>query len=121
MEVQYLWVWGDEEKIIAKNLIEQLPIYDKQGLLDYFSSDVSDHDTTVDMLFNLSVAFPNYDQQVFEIYRNLVTNSANPLMRQAVLQALAFRYWDESRDLISSVAKADKDGNVRQFAEELLQ
>ncbi len=121
MEVQYLWVWGDEEKTIVKNLINLLPIYNKQDLLDYFNSDISDHDTTVDMLFNLSVAFPNYDQRVFEIYQNLLTNSANPLMRQAVLQAVAFRYWDESRDLISSVAKGDKDGDVREFAEELLQ
>lgn len=115
---RYLWVRGSRLNEILFEICRSFPAYEPEELIQMVI-EAEEHNKAVDALFRLAVAFPNFDPTVFQIFETYLTHSS-PVMREATIQAIAYRFWSESIPLLERVVQEDSDENVRQFAQNIL-
>ncbi|MTJ10965.1 hypothetical protein FJR04_25430 [Anabaena sp. UHCC 0204] len=115
---RFLWVRGPEIRQLLFEIVRRLPAYEPEELIE-MASTATEHDEVVDVLFRIAVGFPNFDPQVFRVFETYLKHPT-PLLREATVQAIAYRLWPESVKLIEKVVQEDTDEDVQQFAQSIL-
>jgi hypothetical protein len=115
---QFIWVRGPQLSEILFELDGRLPTYEPNELIEMLTEADNNNDL-VDALFRISVGFPKFDIKVFQIFEKYIAHPS-PLIREATVQAIAYRLWPEGEELIKKVYNNDVDKNVREFAKSIL-
>jgi hypothetical protein len=118
MGTRYLWVRGRQLSEIIFDIYRQIPAYEPDELIESAIA-AKEHNEVVDSLFRIAVGFANYDRDAFRVFEAYLTD-ANALLREATVQALAFRLWPQSIERLKKVATEDSSENVRQFAQTIV-
>jgi len=115
---RFLWVRGPKISELLFEIVRRLPAYEPEELIE-MASEASEHNEAVHALFQIAVGFPNFDPKAFRVFEAYLTHPT-PLLREATVQAIAYRMWPESIKLLEKVVQEDPDEGVRQFAESIL-
>lgn len=116
--MKYVWISGPELRKLMFHAYRRLAAYDPEDLIKDAYEEMS-HNETVDTLFRIAVAFPNYSPEALQVFSTYF-NYPEPLIRKATIQAIGYRMWDESIELLNKFAESDPDQEVRSFAKEIL-
>jgi|ERR1051326_8318867 hypothetical protein len=81
---------------------------------------MEEHDEQVENLYRLAITFPEYNEEVFEIFEGVATQAEQPALRLAALDAMSYHRWPQSRAVVERLAREDKDEDVRNHAKNLL-
>lgn len=114
----FLWVRGSQLRELLFEIDGRIPAYEPEELIEMLV-EADEHDEIVDALFRIAVGFPNFDVRVFHIFENYLIHPSH-LMRKATIQAIAYRLWPESIELLKKVVQEDFDESVRQFAQSII-
>lgn len=116
--LRFVWVSGPDLGKLLFHIGRRLPAYEDGELIEAAYEPMT-HDESVDALFRIAVAFPNYVPEAHQVYTAYFEHP-DPLIRKATVQAIAYRLWDESVDLLEKFATEDLDEDVRAFARDIL-
>ncbi|MBW4507262.1 MAG: hypothetical protein KME64_12215 [Scytonematopsis contorta HA4267-MV1] len=114
----FLWVRGSKISELLFEIVRRLPVYEPEELIE-MASEANEHDEVVDALFRIAVGFPNFDLKAFHVFETYLRHPS-PLLREATVQAIAYRLWPEGIKLLEKVAQEDLDKSVQQFAQSIL-
>lgn len=117
--MSYAHFRGADLEELTEEFGEKLSTFWPDELVGLFY-EATEHDEIVDYLYRLAIAFPEYDEQVFEIFERAATRAPHPKLRLAGLDALAYRTWPQSRAVVERVAGTDADPEVREQAARIL-
>lgn len=117
--MSYVHFRGADLEELMEEFDEKLSTFWPDELVELFH-EATEHNEIVDYLYRLAIAFPEYDPEVFEIFKGVATGAPHPKLRLAALDALAYRTWPGSRAVVERVAREDKDEEVKQSAQRLL-
>lgn len=119
LSMSFIWVRGSNIDPLVSELANEISLFYPEELIEraYITKD---HNEQVDNLYRLAITFPKYDPQVYEIFKRYATEPPNQLLRQAALNAMAYRAWPELRAVVETATKEDESDEVRQTATELL-
>lgn len=115
---RFLWVRGTHLNEILFEIARRLPAYEPEELVEMLV-EADTPNNVVDALFRIAVGFPNFDSEILNIFETYLKHPS-PLIREATVQAIAYRLWPESIELLRNAAKEDPDKSVRQFAQSIL-
>jgi len=115
---RFLWVRGPALDEVLFEIVRRLPAYDQEELLA-MAAEAKNRDEAVDALFKIGVGFPNFDSRALRVFEVYLTHPT-PLLREATVQAVAYRLWPEGMKLLEKVAQEDPDKGVREFARDIL-
>lgn len=115
---RFLWVRGPHIRELLFEVYRRLPAYEPEELIQ-MAAEVREPNEVVDTLFRIAVAFPNFEPRAFRVFETYLTHPT-PLIREATVQAIAYRLWSEGIKLLEKVVQEDPDEGVRQFAQSIL-
>jgi hypothetical protein len=118
LRCRYLWVRGSETPQLMTKIYRLLPYLLLEDLTRHLDEAYDHHEATAAML-KVGAAFPNFDPQAFQVFE-LGLKSSSTSLREATIQAIAFRMWPESRQLLEKVIKTDSVKKVRNYAQTVL-
>lgn len=73
----------------------------------------------VTVAWQLAVVAKVYDEAVLDLLKSLY-DGADDIVREAVINAIGYRGWPESRDFLEEVAIADPSADLRQNARDIV-
>jgi hypothetical protein len=118
LRCRYLWVRGSETpQLMTKiyGLLQFLQLEDLTAELD----EADNHHESAAAMLKVGAAFPNFDPQAFQVFE-LGLKSSSTSLREAVIQAIDFWMWPESRQLLEKVIETDSVKKVRHYAQTVL-
>jgi hypothetical protein len=115
----YLVVHGYEVPLLVGKLTAQLAAYTPGQLIDE-AMQASTHDDQVHAVNRLAIGFVECNLAVLGIIMTFVFQAENPLLREAVVNAMGFRAWPQFRPLLERLAAEDPAENVRTHAARIL-
>lgn len=115
---RHIWVRGSQLQDILTHIWKRLPAYEPEELLE-MANKAEDHDEAIQAVFRIAVAFPNFNPDAFKVFESYLKNP-DALLRKATIQAIAYRLWSESVEMLESIVQNDSDEGVRQFAQSIL-
>ena len=115
-----VWIRGPRQtlKELHFECSSRLPAWEQGELLDHVA-EATDHNESVDAIFRLAAGFLRPHPAVIEQFE-IYLQAPYPTLREATLQAIAYRMWPESVGLLERAAASDEDESVRAFAQNLL-
>jgi hypothetical protein len=115
----YLIVRGVDFPRTVVEFAGRLPLFTQDELLDE-ALHATAHDDQVLAINGLAIGFIEPDPVVVTVIRLYATEAANPLLREAAVNAMGFRAWPAFRPLLERIVGTDPAENVRQRAAKLL-
>jgi hypothetical protein len=115
---RFIWVRGPRIRELLFEIDRRLPAYEPEELIE-MAAEASDHNEAVQALFRIAVGFPNFDPKALRVFEAYLKHPT-PLVREATVQAIAYRLWSEGIKLLEKVVQEDPDEGVRQFAQSIL-
>jgi hypothetical protein len=115
---RFLWVRGSRLSKLLFEINRRLPAYEPEELVEMLI-EADTHEEIIDALFRIAVGFPDFDPEILRIFETCLKHPS-PLIREATVQAIAYRLWTESIELLRNVANEDPGQSVRQFAQSIL-
>lgn len=114
----FVWIRGADIRQLLLEICRRLPAYEPEELLEK-ASEAKTINEGVEAVLRLAVAFPHFDPDVSEIFKKFL-DAKNANLRKATIQAMAYRFWDESIPLLVDVSMTDSDQEVQEFARTVL-
>jgi hypothetical protein len=115
----YLVVGGVDPSRLAARLAERISVYTPDELLNS-ALDASTHNDQVRAINRLAIGFVNFDPTAYTIIMTFALQAQNPVLREAAVNAIAFRAWPHFRPLLERIVAEDPAENVRRKAALLL-
>ena len=119
LNVSYLVFRGEKAPIIIDQILAILPAYTHPEVLD-LARQAGTRNDQVRGLYRLAVMFPNFQQDAFDIFAAFATQAQTALLREAAVDAMAYRAWPQFIPLLEKILASDVADNVRQRAEDVL-
>ncbi|MGC4067427.1 MAG: hypothetical protein QM784_22830 [Polyangiaceae bacterium] len=114
----YLRIRGpNTEKLLFE--LRRVPYFYPEELLEE-AAEADNHDDQVKAAFRLTVTFPQFEPNVYKLLEAYATQDADALLRQATLNAIAYRCWPQFSALFEDLSRNDPDERVRETAKRLL-
>jgi hypothetical protein len=115
---RFVWVRGSQLRELLFEIDGRLPTYEPEELIEMLD-EADDNNELVDALFRLAVGFPSFDMRVFQIFE-AYSSHQSALIREATVQAIAYRLWPESLELLRRISQQDSSDKDREFAKSIL-
>ncbi|MGG6297052.1 HEAT repeat domain-containing protein [Leptolyngbya sp. AN02str] len=116
---RFLWIRGSNLHPLLFEVSRRLPAYEPDDLLQ-MAIDAQNEQEAIGALLKIAVGFPDFDDSAFNIFRVYLTHPS-PIVRKATVQAIAYRLWDESINLLEQVSKSDPEKDIREFVQLILE
>jgi hypothetical protein len=117
--MSYVCLRGANVTELTGDFLRKVSCFWPEELLEV-AYDPEDENEQVDNLYRLAITFPEYDEQVFEIFEGIATNAPQAKLRLAALDAMGYHTWPESRAVVERVAREDDDAKVKLAAKRIL-
>ena len=113
--MSYVHIRGAEADRLLEGVTDKLATFWPEELVERAEVMEDDPEELIANLYRLAITFPAYDETVFSIF-DAAAGAPDPRMRLALLDALAYRRWPESRELVERLAREDEDAEAREHA-----
>lgn len=119
VSLSYLSIRGADRDKLASKFARKMETYDPEWALELAAGAVKP-ETQLEAISRLAVIFPSHDPAAFEVFKAYATAAPNPVLREAAVNAMAYRAWPEFLPLLEQIAREDPSDNVRMRANEIL-
>jgi hypothetical protein len=115
---RFFWLYGPDSGELLPEIWGVLPAYAPNELLEMVA-EAETEEEAIRAVLKIAVGFPNFDSEVLRVFETYAKSFSAPV-REATVQAMAYRLWPESVPFLQRMAHEDTDENVRRFAQSIL-
>lgn len=116
---RYIAVRGDKRETLIQELTHALGlITPAQSLVD--AALTKSGSEQIRALYHVVVLFPAFNDEAFALLCKIATEHADDFVREATVDAMAYRAWPEFASVLTNIATSDRASSVRARAEQVL-
>lgn len=119
VDCQYLALRGDKRQALGHKLTSALGLITPQQGLAHAASATTGQ-AQIKAVYHLVVLFPEFDPEVMALLSSIATNHADDQVREATVDAMAYRAWPQCAPALGHIAESDHAIGVRQRAKQVL-